>query len=205
MLSQGIVQCKNEFTKQRALFDQCSFVLALSQHSEVMAEKALGRWYELTRSFKDIEARGVEDSSTRICMKATMFVVMDKSEEAFALFQKEQEGMEMNQSAAEIWLLSGVLSNQPDDTLQAVEVVLNRFCDTAQSIVGCLFLAKKDMITHEVTSALTHLKQAISLHASTVASDMLHSAYLKTFYIESLLFLASLYRDPLQDTERALK
>ena len=40
MLSQGIAQCKNEFTKQRALFDQCSFVLALSQHSEVMAEKA---------------------------------------------------------------------------------------------------------------------------------------------------------------------
>ena len=61
------------------------------------------------------------------------------------------------------------------------------------------------MITHEVTTALTHLKQAISLHASAVASDMLHSAYLKTFYIESLLFLASLYRDPLQDTERALK
>ena len=147
----------------------------------------------------------MEDSpTTRICMKAMMLVVMDKPEEAFALLQKGQGGMEMNQCAAEIWLLSGLLSKQSEKQLDTVEALLKRYCDTAQSIVGCLFLAK-NVETHEVTTALTHLKQAISLHASAAPSDILHSAYLKTFYIESLLFLASLYRDPLKDTERAQK
>lgn len=156
-------------------------------------------------SLEALKKQGGCDDEMRV-MSAAACIVADRAAEAFSLLQDAEQAPDT--TVLEMRLLAALLSQQPQQTTEAIAAALQTRCPLGDSLVGCLFTAmaalREDDAEH-TAEALKALKAGIALYAALPPSTLLARAYQRLFYIQLLLCLAGVYQHALKDAARAQK
>lgn len=156
-------------------------------------------------SLEALKTQGGCDDEMRV-MSAAACIVADRAAEAFSLLQDAEQAPDT--TVLEMRLLAALLSQQPQQTTEAIAAALQTRCPLGDSLVGCLFTAMAALRVDDAehtAEALKALKAGIALYAALPPSTLLARAYQRLFYIQLLLCLAGVYQHELKDAARAQK